>query len=45
MKDFILLKIKNKMGKFVMVRSNLVIGKRKVSISYLLSNDQNMENI
>lgn len=43
MKDFSFIENKEQnVGKFVMVRSNLVIGKKeKVSISYLLSNDQN----
>ena len=42
-KDFSFIENKEQnVGKFVMVRSNLVIGKKeKVSISYLLSNDQN----
>ena len=42
-KDFTFVENKEQnVGKFVMVRSNLVIGKKeKVSISYLLSNDQN----
>ncbi|MFL2676361.1 MAG: ABC transporter substrate-binding protein [Alphaproteobacteria bacterium] len=42
MKDFSFIENKEQnVGKFVMVRSNLVIGKKeKVSISYLLSNDQ-----
>ncbi len=43
MKDFSFVENKEQnVGKFVMVRSNLVIGKKeKVSISYLLSNDKN----
>lgn len=43
MKDFSFVENKEQnVGKFVMVRSNLVIGKEeKVSISYLLSNDKN----
>lgn len=43
MKDFSFIENKEQnVGKFVMVRSNLVIGKKeKVSISYLLSNEQN----
>ena len=43
MKDFSFIENKEQnVGKFVMVRSNLVIGKEeKVSISYLLSNDKN----
>ena len=42
-KDFSFIENKEQnVGKFVMIRSNLVIGKKeKVSISYLLSNDQN----
>ena len=43
MKDFSFVENKEQnVGKFVMVRSNLVISKKeKVSISYLLSNDKN----
>jgi phospholipid transport system substrate-binding protein len=47
MKDFSFVENKEQnVGKFVMVRSNLVIGKEeKVSISYLLSNDKNVWKI
>lgn len=46
-KDFTFVENKEQnVGKFVMVRSNLVIGKEeKVSISYLLSNDKNVWKI